>query len=85
MLLVNNPNRVTALFDCDPHSVTAKLVRRYFAGTLPENGMICDRSYTFFPDPQADPTFAIALDAEDVKLLNSARAVGELLRNVRWV
>ncbi|KAJ6535074.1 hypothetical protein B0H19DRAFT_437616 [Mycena capillaripes] len=66
-----------------PTLCTTKLIRGYYAGTLPENGTMCDTSYTFFPGPsEADSMFA-GLNAEDAKLLSSARAVGELLQDVR--
>ncbi|KAJ7605358.1 hypothetical protein DFH06DRAFT_1252907 [Mycena polygramma] len=56
----------------------------YFA-TLPENGMMCETEYTFFPDPseaEADSTF-VGLNAEDAKLLDSVREVGEMLQDIR--
>ncbi|KAJ7127941.1 hypothetical protein C8R44DRAFT_667310 [Mycena epipterygia] len=67
-----------------PTLCTTKLIRGYYAGTLPENGTMCDTTYTFFPDPSnnTDSTL-VALDAEDRKLLESARAVGQLLQDVR--
>ncbi|KAJ7441618.1 hypothetical protein B0H11DRAFT_2095722 [Mycena galericulata] len=69
-----------------PTLCTAKLVRAYFAGNLPENGTMCDTSYDFFPDPKskADSTLVeFTMDAEDKKLLASARVAEELLRDVR--
>ncbi|KAJ7181518.1 hypothetical protein C8R43DRAFT_869680 [Mycena crocata] len=67
-----------------PTLCTMKLVRDYYAGTLPENGTMCATEYTFFPDP-ADAVSAVGggLGAEDVRLMESARAVGELLQDVR--
>ncbi|KAJ7441631.1 hypothetical protein B0H11DRAFT_2095796 [Mycena galericulata] len=67
-----------------PTLCTAKLVRAYFAGTLPENGTMCDTSYDFFPDPKrGDPTLVEpTMDAEE-KLLASVRAAEELLRDIR--
>ncbi|KAJ7463036.1 hypothetical protein FB451DRAFT_1266699 [Mycena latifolia] len=67
-----------------PTLCTTKLVRGYYAGILPENGTTCDTSYDFFPGPSTDAASALlGLDAEDRKLLASARAVGELLQDLR--
>ncbi|KAJ7477355.1 hypothetical protein FB451DRAFT_1242275 [Mycena latifolia] len=67
-----------------PTLCTMKLVRGYYAGILPENGTTCDTSYDFFPGPSADAeSTLLGLDAEDRKLLASARAVGELLQDLR--
>ncbi|KAJ7484005.1 hypothetical protein B0H11DRAFT_1196196 [Mycena galericulata] len=68
-----------------PTLCTIKLVREYYAGVLPENGTMCETSYTFFPDPSnADANLVeLTMDPEDRKLLASARVAGELLRDVR--
>ncbi|KAJ6550847.1 hypothetical protein DFH09DRAFT_988697 [Mycena vulgaris] len=66
-----------------PTLCTTKLIRGYYAGTLPENGTMCDTAYTFFPDPSEKDSTLVGLDAADRKLLDSARAVGELLQDLR--
>ncbi|KAJ7923407.1 hypothetical protein B0H13DRAFT_2316597 [Mycena leptocephala] len=66
-----------------PTLCTIKLVRGYFNGTLPKNGTVCETSYTFFPDPSKEDSTFIGLNAEDAKLLNSARAIAELLQKLR--
>ncbi|KAJ7248857.1 Alpha/Beta hydrolase protein [Mycena haematopus] len=66
-----------------PTLCTRKLVREYYAGILPENGTMCDTSYTFFPDPSKQNLTFVGLSAEDTRLLNSARTVGELLQDIR--
>ncbi|KAF8146414.1 hypothetical protein K438DRAFT_1869647 [Mycena galopus ATCC 62051] len=66
-----------------PTLCTRKLVREYYAGILPENGTMCDISYTFFPDRSKSDSTLVGLNAEDTKLMNSARTVGELLQNIR--
>ncbi|KAJ7101484.1 hypothetical protein B0H15DRAFT_816241 [Mycena belliarum] len=65
-----------------PTLCTTKLVRGYFAGTLPANGTTCETSYRFFPGADADDNFA-GLGAEDRRLLGSARAAGQLLQELR--
>ncbi|KAJ7753636.1 hypothetical protein DFH07DRAFT_774037 [Mycena maculata] len=62
-----------------PTPCTIRLVRNYFAGIPPGNGTMCD-TYPFCPDPSH-----AELDAENSKLLKSARAVGELLHELRRV
>ncbi|KAJ7723249.1 hypothetical protein B0H16DRAFT_1385505 [Mycena metata] len=67
-----------------PTPCSIRLVREYFAGILPENGTMCDTSYTFFPDPsQPDDAAILGLTAEDKRLWESARDLGELLNDVR--
>ncbi|KAJ6450720.1 hypothetical protein C8R47DRAFT_1230148 [Mycena vitilis] len=66
-----------------PTLCTAKLVRGYFAGTLPENGTTCETDYTFSPDPSETDSAFVGLNAEDAKLLDSVREVGELLQDIR--
>ncbi|KAJ7624802.1 hypothetical protein FB45DRAFT_924242 [Roridomyces roridus] len=69
-----------------PTLCTVKLVRGYYAGTLPENGTMCDiEEYPFFPDRDADvsATANLGLSAEDARLMRSVRAVGEILQDVR--
>ncbi|KAJ7226696.1 hypothetical protein GGX14DRAFT_626760 [Mycena pura] len=62
---------------------TQKLVRDYYAGMLPENGTMCDTTYDFFPDPSEPDTSSVTLDAEDRKLLESARVVDKILQDAR--
>ncbi|KAJ7077615.1 hypothetical protein C8R44DRAFT_689517 [Mycena epipterygia] len=66
-----------------PTLCTTKLVRGYYAGTLPENGTMCGIAYTFFPDLSNTESPLVALNGEDRKLLESARAVGGLLQDLR--
>ncbi|KAJ6510959.1 hypothetical protein C8R45DRAFT_965744 [Mycena sanguinolenta] len=66
-----------------PTLCTRKLVREYYDGRLPENGTMCETSYTFFPDPSKPDATFVGLNAGDAKLLNSARIVGELLQDIR--
>ncbi|KAJ7032679.1 hypothetical protein C8F04DRAFT_1040285 [Mycena alexandri] len=67
-----------------PTPCTMRLVREYFAGILPENGTICDTSYTFFPDPsQTGDAALVGLTLEDMRLWESARDLGKLLGDVR--
>ncbi|KAJ7676392.1 hypothetical protein B0H17DRAFT_945422, partial [Mycena rosella] len=66
-----------------PSLCTMKLVRDYYAGTLPQNGTTCDTGYTFFPGPSQAGSSLVGLDAGDQKLLTSAEAVRELLHDFR--
>ncbi|KAJ7687836.1 Alpha/Beta hydrolase protein [Mycena rosella] len=66
-----------------PTLCTTKLIRDYYAGTLPENGTMCETAYDFFPDPSGADRPIFGLDVEDKRLLESAQAVAELLRDVR--
>ncbi|KAJ7472158.1 hypothetical protein FB451DRAFT_1036968 [Mycena latifolia] len=66
-----------------PTLCTIKLVRGYFAGNLPENGTICGTAYNYFPAPSNETSALIAVNAEDEKLMESARVVAEVLRDVR--
>ncbi|KAJ7763322.1 hypothetical protein B0H16DRAFT_1368317 [Mycena metata] len=67
-----------------PTPCSIRLVREYFAGILPENGTMCDTSYTFFPDlSQPDDAAILGLTAEDKSLWESARDLEELLNDVR--
>ncbi|KAJ6452643.1 hypothetical protein C8R45DRAFT_916074 [Mycena sanguinolenta] len=66
-----------------PTLCTMKLVRDYYAGILPENGTECETSYPFFPDPSKPDATFVRLNAENTKLLNSARTLGELLQDIR--
>ncbi|KAJ7472025.1 hypothetical protein FB451DRAFT_1399312 [Mycena latifolia] len=66
-----------------PTLCTIKLVRGYFAGTLPENGTVCETAYEYFPDPSSETPALLAVDAEDEKLLESAQAVARILWDVR--
>ncbi|KAJ7482682.1 hypothetical protein FB451DRAFT_1170546 [Mycena latifolia] len=63
-----------------PAPCALKLVRDYFAGILPESGRTCETAYDYFLDPSVSLS---AFGAEDRKLLQSARAVADLLRHVR--
>ncbi|KAJ7330409.1 hypothetical protein DFH08DRAFT_882587 [Mycena albidolilacea] len=66
-----------------PTPCTVKLVRGYYAGVLPENGTTCDTSYAYFPDTSKSDSTLVGLNAEDKRLMDSARAVGELLQDIR--
>ncbi|KAJ7753637.1 hypothetical protein DFH07DRAFT_744348 [Mycena maculata] len=82
LIIQNGPGHCSTAI---PTLCTTKLVRGYYAGTLPQNGTMCETSYTFFPDPESKPDGAVlgALDAEDRRLLGSARVAGELLQELR--
>ncbi|KAJ7482544.1 hypothetical protein FB451DRAFT_1084919 [Mycena latifolia] len=66
-----------------PTPCTLRLVRDYFAGMLPENGTMCDTEYDYFPDPSAPEPALSAMNAEDKKLVESARAVAQILQRIR--
>ncbi|KAF7333329.1 hypothetical protein MVEN_02348200 [Mycena venus] len=83
MIIQDGPGHCSSAI---PTLCTMKLIRGYYAGTLPENGTMCGTAYTYFPDPsqKPEPTLATAgLSADDTKLLNSALTVGELLQAIR--
>ncbi|KAJ7187332.1 hypothetical protein C8R46DRAFT_1059501 [Mycena filopes] len=65
-----------------PSPCTIKLVRDYYAGILPENGTMCDTSYSYFPVWVGEESF-VGLTMEDAKLWESAREVGELVYEAR--
>ncbi|KAJ7485407.1 Alpha/Beta hydrolase protein [Mycena latifolia] len=68
-----------------PTPCTLKLVRGYFAGNLPDNGTTCETAYNYFPGPagaDSEPALS-ALDVEDRKLVEAARAVAGILRGIR--
>ncbi|KAF7336182.1 hypothetical protein MVEN_02165700 [Mycena venus] len=77
MIIQDGPGHCSLVL---PTLCTLKLVRGYFAGTLPENGTICETSYTF-PDPSKPESNFLELNAEDTRLLESARAVGRLMQD----
>ncbi|KAK7002424.1 hypothetical protein R3P38DRAFT_1733804 [Favolaschia claudopus] len=74
-----------------PTLCTINLVRNYFAGILPENGTMCGTEFDYFPDSSAKLEMEMGqsgdevqtLSAEDRKMLESARVVGEMLQDIR--
>ncbi|KAF7290832.1 hypothetical protein MIND_01324400 [Mycena indigotica] len=61
---------------------TAKLVRDYYAGKLPENGTICATDYDFFP-PKNETEVISMLSTEDARLLESTKVIGSLIEDIR--